>query len=466
MDNERIIWEFLAAKIGNAYGVAGLMGNLYAESRLIPTNLQDAYERSLGMTDAEYTARVDAGTYDAFVTDAAGFGLAQWTAKSRKAGLMNLAWKEKKSIGDLQLQLDYIWQELQGGYKAVLATLQSAKTVREASDIVLTRYEIPRDQSETMKAKRASYGEQYFRKYVTGTAPAKRTGKEIMSADELIRRLLEAARDHATAYMYAAYGFRINDKTIAAKARQNLNGWYTPENIARLRKVANRTPPVWGFDCVNLLKAILWGWRADETQEYGGAKYGANKVPDTNADGMIGKCYDVSDDFSGGLIPGEGLWVKGHWGTYVGDGLAVECTTAWTRGVQVTAVHNLGKIAGYNGRKWSKHGKLPWIDYTDAGMTPDTPAPATPAGPVAPANPMTAPLFEYTRLLKRGSKGTAVKGLQTALNRLGYPCGEVDGDFGAKTEAAVRRFQAAAGIDVDGEFGRQSYAALKKRWGV
>lgn len=462
MSTEQTIWDYLLERIGNSYGVAGLMGNLHAESRLIPTNLQDAYERSLGMTDAEYTARVDAGTYDGFVTDAAGYGLAQWTAKSRKAGLMNLAWKKKKSIGDLGVQLDYLWQELQGGYRGVLDALVNAKSVREASDIVLTKYEVPRDQGEAMKRKRAEYGEKYFAEYAKiGTTAIKKTGREIMTAAELIGLLTDAARNYATVYMYAAYGFRVNDRTIAQKSRQNLNGWYTPENIARLKALANRTPPVWGFDCVNLLKGILWGWRGDETQEYGGAKYASNGVPDTNADGMIGRCYDVTDDFTT-LLPGEGLWVKGHWGTYIGNGLAVECTTAWTRNVQVTAVHNLGKIAGYNGRRWTKHGRLPWIDYT--GAAAGTPAQAAPATPAAPANPMTAPLFPYTRLLKRGARGTAVRGLQDALNRLGFPCGAVDGVFGAKTEAAVRAFQRAAGIEADGQFGPISYAEMAKRW--
>lgn len=61
--NEEIIWNFLLGKIGNEYGVAGMMGNLYAESGLRPDNLQNAYEKRLGYTDASYTAAVDNGTY-------------------------------------------------------------------------------------------------------------------------------------------------------------------------------------------------------------------------------------------------------------------------------------------------------------------------------------------------------------------------------------------------------------------
>lgn len=87
--DEKKIWDFLFGKIGNAYGAAGMMGNLYAESGLKPTNLQNTYEKSLGMTDAEYTAKVDNGSYSNFVHDKAGYGLAQWTYYSRKQNLLD-----------------------------------------------------------------------------------------------------------------------------------------------------------------------------------------------------------------------------------------------------------------------------------------------------------------------------------------------------------------------------------------
>ena len=148
--------------------------------------------------------------------------------------------------------------------------------------------------------------------------------EKIMTAAEFVRRHIETAKMN-TIYMYAAYGFQVNDETIRGKTAQNLNGWYTPANIAKLKAVANRKPPVWGFDCVNLTKAILWGWVGDEKEIRGGARYGANGVPDTNANGMIGRCKETSTDLSV-IEPGEGLWLQGHWGVYVGDGLAVECT--------------------------------------------------------------------------------------------------------------------------------------------
>ena len=163
-DAEKTIWDFLHGKIGNAYGAAGMMGNLYAESALRPNNLQNTYEKKFGMTDAEYTAAVDDGSYTNFVKDSAGYGLAQWTYWSRKQALLEFAQAAGKSIGDLQMQLDFLWKELQG-YTSVLNTLKNATTVKTASDAVLTGYERPADQGDAVKEKRAGYGQTYFDKY-------------------------------------------------------------------------------------------------------------------------------------------------------------------------------------------------------------------------------------------------------------------------------------------------------------
>lgn len=62
--------------------------------------------------------------------------------------------------------------------------------------------------------------------------------------------------------------------------------------------------------------------------------------------------------------------------------------------------------------------------------------------------------MEYTRLLKKGSKGDDVKALQTALHC--YP----DGIYGDLTTEAVREFQKANNLEVDGIVGRQTWNAL------
>ena len=165
----KAIWDFLIGKIGNPFGAAGLMGNLYAESALVPNNLQNSYEKSLGYTDKAYTDAVDAGTYTKFSGDAAGYGLAQWTYHTRKAALLAYAKEQKASIGNLTMQLNFLMKELSEGYPGVLSTLKNAKTVLEASNAVLLKFERPADQSTTAQNRRASYGQKYYDAYAKGT---------------------------------------------------------------------------------------------------------------------------------------------------------------------------------------------------------------------------------------------------------------------------------------------------------
>ena len=169
---EKEIWDFFTKKGLNAYAVAGLMGNLFAESGLNPCNLQNTYNNKLGMGDEEYTKAVDAGSYGNFVNDSAGYGLAQWTFYTRKQALFDYAKAAGVSIGNLAMQLAFLWKELQG-YKSVVDILKNATSVRAASDAVLTGYEKPADQSENVKKQRAGYGDGYYRKYAGGAvAPA------------------------------------------------------------------------------------------------------------------------------------------------------------------------------------------------------------------------------------------------------------------------------------------------------
>ena len=51
---------------------------------------------------------------------------------------------------------------------------------------------------------------------------------------------------------------------------------------------------------------------------------------------------------------------------------------------------------------------------------------------------------------KKGDKGDGVKDLQEKLNAAGYNCGKVDGDFGKKTEAAVKAIEEDHGVAPDG----------------
>lgn len=168
------IWSLLLADIKNEYGVAGLMGNLQAESGLIPYRVQGDF--SSGYTESiSYTAKVDSGeiSENDFVNNGpggGGYGLAQWTFPTRKQGLYNMYKTGYPSIGDVNLACDYLLYELKNSYKDVYQTLVNAKDIRTASDKVLHDFESPANQSAEVEVLRAQMGTNIYEE-LTGTSP-------------------------------------------------------------------------------------------------------------------------------------------------------------------------------------------------------------------------------------------------------------------------------------------------------
>lgn len=197
--NESLTWSTLYSAIGNAYGTAGLMGNLYAESALIANNLQNTYNTKLGYTDKAYTDAVDTGAYTKFASDAAGYGLAQWTYSTRKKNLLAYAQKRGASVGNLAMQLDFLVDELKSDYYTTWQALRNATSVYAASTAVLTQYEKPANQSSSVKTKRAEYGQTYYDKY------AKSTGTSSAATDKTI----------AGTYTVKTNGSRLNIRKTA-----------------------------------------------------------------------------------------------------------------------------------------------------------------------------------------------------------------------------------------------------------
>lgn len=187
-------------------------------------------------------------------------------------------------------------------------------------------------------------------------------GGEIKTAADLAAACRHVADHFKTLYVMGCFGAPMTDTN---KARYCTNH---PYNQREERKTMIRAADAetFGFDCVNLIKGLLWGWDGDKTARYGGAKYSCNGVPDIGADSMIEECVDISTNFSTIEI-GEAVWLKGHIGIYIGDGLAVECSPKWGNGVQITACNR--DVPGYNRRNWTKHGKLPYVSYEPAETT-------------------------------------------------------------------------------------------------
>lgn len=252
-----------------------------------------------------------------------------------------------------------------------------------------------------------------------------------MKANNFVSKLYEIATTKKTVYAWGMFGSTITKSRVQGKAKQ-YPYWYTENKIASVfAPLYGAKPPAWGFDCIGLIKAILWGWEGDETKVYGGAVYASNGVPDASADAMIGKCTDVSTDF-GNIAVGEFLWMKGHCGVYIGNSKVVESSPKWLNGVQVTSL---------TARTWLKHGKLPWIEYS--------------------VKEVKDVVNIELSVLRKGSKSEQVKTLQRLLNAFGEHL-SVDGDFGSKTYAALKSYQQSNNLVVDGICGIKSWESLLK----
>ena len=204
-----------------------------------------------------------------------------------------------------------------------------------------------------------------------------------MTSEQLAKKALDIAQNYKTSYIWGGIGLPITEATL----QRAINSYDKNINYAAKARRFVGQKNAFYFDCVGLIKSILWGWNGDSSETYGGAKYASNGVPDISADAMITKCSGVSSSGWDNMVPGEALWTTGHIGIYIGDGLAVECTPAWKNGVQVTAVRNIGEKSGYNARTWKKHGKLPYVSYSvnasaakPSGATTNTTGNKNPSG--------------------------------------------------------------------------------------
>lgn len=218
--------------------------------------------------------------------------------------------------------------------------------------------------------------------------PTEGKGEGKMKASEFIKKLQDIVDNYKTLYVMGCFGAPLTGANVS---RYCTNHSYNKQaaRTAMIKSAANKTPPVYGFDCVCLIKGVLWGWCGNASKTYGGAGYAINGVPDIGADTMITKCSGVTTDFSK-IAPGEAVWMTGHIGVYIGGGKVIECSPAFKNCVQETACLNIGAISGMNGRKWTKHGKLPYITYdVSESATGGAGQAGTPGAPSDPSAPLT-----------------------------------------------------------------------------
>lgn len=240
-DNAEKIWNFFLDERFSIYGIAALMGNLFAESGLDPKNLQNSCEKRLNYTDAEYTTAVDNGTYKNFAYDGAGYGLPQFTFPSRKEAFYKYAKDVGKSIGDLETQLLFMVKEMKKDFKSVYSALKTASDVKTASDLVLKKYEAPKDQSDAVKRKRAEYGQEYFNRFSGAGEKKGEINMSIMVGSARIDERGNASGGAAGDQKQTSATNDLTGEVSMQKMYSHSKGWYIlrPKSAAHAVKMAD-----------------------------------------------------------------------------------------------------------------------------------------------------------------------------------------------------------------------------------
>lgn len=402
--SSKIIWDFLKKEGFSDFGVAGLMGNLDAESALRPNNLQDTYSRSLGLSDAEYTAKVDNGTYTNFVRDSAGYGLAQWTYWSRKENLLNYAKSKKKSIGDLEMQLEFLVQELKTSYKnSVYNILVNATTVQQASDVVLMNFERPAN-AAAQKSKRAAMGQVYYNKYAKGVE------NTTMATNTYKKGQKTKLSENFNSLEFDCHGSGCCSETII-----------NPKLVEYVQKIR---------DHFGKSITVTSGYRCPvHNKRIGGAT------------GSRHSKGDAADIVVSGVAPRE---------------VAKYAESIGIKGIGLYETSADGHFTHVDTRDVKSF----WYGQNEAKRT--TFGGSTPAPDPSPA-PTPKPSINND-VLSIGDTGEDVRELQEWLVKLGYNVGSKgpDGDFGSRTYAAVIDFQRKNDLDDDGIVGPLTKKAIKE----
>lgn len=248
------------------------------------------------------------------------------------------------------------------------------------------------------------------------------------------------------------------------------------------------------FDCWNLVKALINDPNIDQNYTYGYHAPPVGNMGDWDGWTILQHCSDVSTDFSR-IFVGEYLYMAGHAGIYIGNGLVVECTTDWDGGTQISRITSSGGRYknGVWGRSWTYHGKLTeWIDYSvkpsgkideDGIWGMDTTRlvqkvmrkeyPELEVDGIISSQEVAQKKYllnadtDSWEFVAYPLGSPTIRSIQNRLNQLGYDAGEEDGIAGKKTITALQKFLIDRGFGVgddgaDGYLGHNTVLAYQK----
>ena len=474
MSVEQQIWDYFKNKGFTDYGIAGIMGNIYAESRCQPNNLQDNGNRILGWSDAQYTQKVDNKEYNNFVNDGYGYGLVQWTYSTLKADLYNLCKVRKKSIADIDCQLDIIYYHLQT--HKILDGVKTAKSIREASDLFLLKFERPKDQGESVRATRANYGQKYYNQFVKKEVSGK---MKYSNQKPLVCMMTQSSCYRGTRKMAVKgilwHSTGANNPTLKRYVQPDDND---PNRQTLLNKIGvNPNGNDWNHMAIEAGLNAWVGQLADgtvaavQTMPWDYAPWGCGAGPKGSCNNGWIQFEICEDNLTNGAYFQKAYTEACELTAYLCKLYNIDPKGKISfNGVQVPTIlcHadsctlGLGTNHGDVYHWFNKYGRTMDTVRNDVAKLLQGSGNITPSvGPTP--TPNSQPSYNRQEI-GRGDSGSDVEYLQKSLISLGYSVGTygADGDFGLATYKAVVKFQQDHNLDSDGIVGLKTWAALEE----
>lgn len=165
------------------------------------------------------------------------------------------------------------------------------------------------------------------------------------------KKILDLGED--TLYIYGTFGQKVTSTLIEQKAKQYT---YNVSRKSAYTKAMNTSGTEYGFDCIGLIKAYLWGWNN------GSYKY--NSAQDVSANGMYNKATKKGSIKTMPEKVGLAVHMDAHIGIYIGNGYVIESTPSKTYAKQS---HGCGGVCKtkLSDRKWEHWLEIPFITYEE-----------------------------------------------------------------------------------------------------